>query len=59
MMPIVHDLALHFERMNLDWIDKKQMQIANKLAHSAAEENVGATQEQPDLFKLDFAYKKK
>ena len=58
-MPIVHDLALHFTRMNLDWIDREQNLIADKLARSAAIENVGATQQQPDLFSLIFTIKKK
>jgi ribonuclease HI len=59
MMPIVHDLAMHFERMNLDWIDREQNNFADKLARSAAIESVGATQQQPDLFSLSFTIKKK
>jgi len=36
LMPIVHDLALHFEAMNLDWIEREENGIADMLAKTAA-----------------------
>ena len=42
MMPIIHDLALHFETMNFDWIERKQNLVADMLAKKAATMSVGA-----------------
>ena len=42
MMPIIHDLAMHFECMNFDWIDRAQNQGADNLAKKAASSFVGA-----------------
>jgi ribonuclease HI len=41
MMPIIHDLALHFECMNFDWIDRAQNAAADNLAKKAASSYVG------------------
>jgi hypothetical protein len=41
MMPIIHDLALHFQSMNLDWIDRESNKIADILAKAAAFDSVG------------------
>jgi len=55
MMPIIHDLALHFEAMNFDWIERKQNLVADMLAKKAATSAVGAKPNQPDFFKVEFS----
>ena len=54
MMPIIHDLALHFECMNFDWIDRAQNAAADNLAKKAASSYVGAKSSQPDSFAVEF-----
>jgi len=58
MMPIIHDLALHFETMNFDWIERKQNLVADMLAKKAAAMSVGAKLDQPDFFKVEFSLQK-
>lgn len=58
MMPIIHDLAMHFECMNFDWIDRAQNQGADNLAKKAASSFVGAKSNQPDSFAVEFNEKK-
>jgi ribonuclease HI len=35
-VPIVHDLAMHFEVMNIDWIEREQNGLADLVAKSSA-----------------------
>lgn len=57
LMPIVHDLALHFQVLNLDWIVREENKIADKLARIGAENTVLMKEErkkQPNGFKVEF-----
>lgn len=57
LIPIVHDLALHFEALNLDWIIRDQNKIADKLARMGAENTASVADErrkQPNGFKVEF-----
>ena len=53
-MPVIHDLALHFERINLDWISRENNKLADRVAKAAAEQVIGVTKGNPDLFYLTF-----
>lgn len=35
-VPIVHDLAMHFEVMNIDWIERESNGVADLVAKSAS-----------------------
>lgn len=56
-VPIVHDLAMHFEVMNIDWIERESNGVADLVAKSASQQLVMLDQEkkkQPDGFKVEF-----
>ena len=36
IMPIIHDLALHFDSLKLDWIEREWNGTADMLAKTAA-----------------------
>jgi len=58
LKPIVHDLALHFHTMNLEWIVRDENKIADRLARLAAENSVQLKEErseQPSGFKVEFS----
>lgn len=58
LMPIVHDLALHFHTLYLDWIVRDENKIADRLARLAAENSVYMKEErnkQPNGFKIEFS----
>ena len=40
-MPIVHDLALSFKRINLDWIPREENTVADAISKIAANYVVG------------------
>jgi hypothetical protein len=52
-MPIIHDLALHFEQINLDWVSRDNNYLADKAAKMGAE-RINVTNSNPDLFNLAF-----
>lgn len=61
LIPIVHDLALHFQTINLDWVPREQNAIADLLARKGAIENVGTRDEnlkQPAHFAINFVLNK-
>lgn len=55
MIPIVHDLIKHFHAVEMDYIPGgKNNSEPRKLAKEACMYAMGATLEQPDLFKIKF-----
>lgn len=57
----MHDLALHFETINLDWIPREQNGVADRLARQGAMHDVATKDEkakQPAHFKVSFAINK-
>lgn len=40
MMPIIHDLAMHFQSIEFDWITREENGSADALARNAAVDDV-------------------
>ena len=54
LVSIMLDLKKHFRSFKIDWIRRELNAFADKVAKDAANNIVGRSAEQPDLFKIKF-----
>ena len=54
MVTIIHDLTTYFTSYQINWIPRELNEFADKVAKDAANNTVGRSAEQPDLFKIKF-----